>query len=124
MGAKVLICDDEDVLRSLVRACLTPRGFELLEARDGDEAVEAARRHVPDLILLDLMMPRRSGIEVLGALQDDPELAAVPVLMLTARTQETDRAAALGAGVRRFLPKPFTLAELKAAVDDLLEDRR
>jgi DNA-binding response OmpR family regulator len=117
---RVLICDDEDVLRTLVRTCLTRRGFEVLEAQDGDEAVEAIRSEQPDLVLLDLMMPGRTGLEVLEAVQADAALSAIPVLMLTARTLEADHVAALGAGARSFLPKPFTLAELDAAVDDLL----
>ena len=122
MSKKVLICDDEDVLRSLVHACLRRRDVEVLEARDGEEALELARTHVPDLILLDLMMPRRSGLGVLEGLQGEPALGAIPVVMLTARTQETDRAAAASAGARRFLPKPFRPAELLAAVDELLPE--
>ena len=120
MLRRILICDDEDVLRALVRTALTRRGLGVLEAQDGDEAVEAIRREQPDLVLLDLMMPGRTGIEVLEAVQADAALSSIPVLMLTARTLEADRVAALGAGARSFLPKPFTLAELDAAVDDLL----
>lgn len=120
MPPKVLICDDEDVLRALVRACLRDRDYELLEARDGEQALAVARAHVPDLILLDLHMPRRSGIQVLEGLRGEPTLATIPVVMLTARTQEADRAAALGAGVRRFLPKPFSPSELINAIDEVL----
>jgi DNA-binding response OmpR family regulator len=117
---RILICDDESVLRTLVRTCLKRRGFEVLEAQDGDEAVEAIRSEQPDLVLLDLMMPGRTGLEVLEVVQADAELSAIPVLMLTARTLEADQVAAVGAGARGFLPKPFTLGELDAAVDDLL----
>lgn len=117
---RVLVCDDEEVVRSLVRAALTRRGFEVLEARDGNEAVEAIGRERPDLVLLDLMMPGRTGVEVLEAIRAEPSLAAVPVLMLTARADEADQAAALAAGAHGFLPKPFTLTELDAAVADLL----
>lgn len=120
MLQRILICDDEDVLRALVRTALTRRGFEVLEAQDGDAAVAAIRSERPDLVLLDLMMPGRTGLEVLEAVQADSALSEIPVLMLTARTLEADQVAALGAGARNFLPKPFTLAELDAAVDDLL----
>src|SRR5256885_14470655 len=87
----VLVCDDEQVLRALVRATLGTSPCELVEARDGDEALEQARRHRPDLILLDTMMPGRSGIDVLAELRADPELCGTPVIMLSARTQLGDR---------------------------------
>lgn len=120
MLQRILVCDDENVLRTLVRTCLTRRGFDVLEAPDGDAAVEKIRSEQPDLVLLDLMMPGRTGLEVLDAVQADAALSEIPVLMLTARTHEADQVAALGAGARGFLPKPFTLAELDAAVDNLL----
>ena len=122
MPPKVIICDDEDVLRRLVRASLREGGYELIDAADGEEALELARREEPDLILLDLMMPGRTGLEVLTCLQEDPLLASIPVVMLTARTQEADRLAAASAGVRRFLPKPFSPSELGAVVHELLDD--
>lgn len=122
MRPKVLICDDEAVLRRLVRASLRGRDYELIDAADGEEALELARSEEPDLILLDVMMPRRTGLDVLHCLQEEPELASIPIVMLTARTQDADRAAALGAGVRRFFPKPFSPSELGALVDELLAD--
>ncbi|MBA2462214.1 MAG: response regulator [Actinobacteria bacterium] len=118
----MLICDDEAVLRRLVRASLRERDYELIDAADGDEALLLAREQEPDLILLDVMMPGRTGLDVLLCLQQESRLASIPVVMLTARTQDADRAAALGAGVRRFLPKPFSPSELGALVDELLVD--
>ncbi|MEX2210513.1 MAG: response regulator [Gaiellaceae bacterium] len=120
MAATILICDNEDVLRELVRASLAPASYRLVEARDGDEALEAARRERPDLVLLDMMMPGRSGLDVLAELRGDPELAATPVLMLTARTQEGDRAAAAAAGADGFVSKPFSPQELAEVVERLL----
>ncbi len=114
----VLVCDDEDVLRALVRASLD--GYRVVEARDGDESLLVARGERPDLILLDMMMPGRSGIDVLRDLRADPTLAAIPVVMLTARTQLGDREAAERAGADRFLGKPFSPQELAALVDELL----
>ena len=120
MRPKILICDDEDVLRALVRASLDRGEYELVEARDGDEAVEIAMSQHPSLVLLDMMMPGCSGVEVLERLRADPALADTPVIMLTARTQENDRAAAKDAGATVFLPKPFSPSELARLVDETL----
>ncbi|MEX0674576.1 MAG: response regulator [Gaiellaceae bacterium] len=117
-----MICDNEEPLRALVRAALAPRGYELLEARDGDESLVMARKAKPDLIVLDMMMPGRTGLDVLRELRADPKLSAIPVVMLTARTQQTDEQAAVDAGADRFLPKPFSPLELDALVASLLED--
>jgi CheY-like chemotaxis protein len=115
----VLVCDDEAVLRDLVRACLEP-AYEIVEAGDGDESLRLARELRPDLIVLDMMMPGRSGLDVLGTLRADPVLAATPVVMLTARAQAADRFAAAAAGADRYVPKPFDVRELTDAVAELL----
>ncbi len=120
MESTILVCDNEEVLRGLVRASLDGNGYTLVEARDGDEAVEQARLVQPDLILLDMMMPGQSGLEVLGELRRDPELRGIPVIMLTARAQVTDRDAARRAGADRFLAKPFSPLELACVVKELL----
>ncbi len=120
----ILVCDNEEVLRALVRASLAEGDYELVEAADGDEALDVARARRPDLILLDLMMPRRSGLEVLEELKRDPALADTPVVVLTARAQLPDRAAAEAAGADRFLTKPFSPLELAALVEELLARRR
>lgn len=123
MRAKILICDDEHVLRALVRASLARGPYELLEARDGDEAVALATALRPDLVVLDMMMPRRTGLEVLAHIRADALLAATPVIMLSARTQEHDRTAADSAGATRFLPKPFSPSDLAGLVEETLADR-
>ena len=120
MESTILVCDNEEILRGLVRASLDGNGYTLVEARDGDEAVEQARLVRPDLILLDMMMPGRSGLEVLAELRRDPELRGIPVVMLTARAQVTDRDAAHLAGAGRFLAKPFSPLELDGVVKELL----
>jgi CheY-like chemotaxis protein len=119
MPPRILVCDNEEALRDLVRASLGG-GYEITEARDGDEAVAEARRLRPDLIVLDVMMPGRSGLDVLAELRKDPELAAVKVIVLTARAQATDRSSAEGAGADAFLSKPFSPLELAALVERLL----
>ena len=90
----ILICDNEEPLRALVRATLGSDDYTILEAGDGEEALELARDRRPDLVVLDVMMPGRSGLEVLAELRGDPTLASTPVLMLTARAQAYDREAA------------------------------
>jgi two-component system phosphate regulon response regulator PhoB len=119
--SKVLVCDDEQVLRALVRATLDGEGHEVVEARDGDEALEQAREHSPDLIVLDMMMPGRSGIDVLAELRRDAMLCRTPVVMLSARTQLSDRETAVQSGADRYLPKPFSPLELARIVEQLLE---
>jgi two-component system phosphate regulon response regulator PhoB len=121
--SKVLVCDDEQVLRALVRATLDGEGHEVVEARDGDEALEQAREHSPDVIVLDMMMPGRSGIDVLAELRRDAMLCRTPVVMLSARTQLSDRQTAVESGADRYLPKPFSPLELARIVEQLLEQK-
>jgi CheY-like chemotaxis protein len=123
LAPKVLVCDNEEVLRALVRAALAPGGYEIAEARDGDESIELARRLEPDLIVLDMMMPGRTGIEVLAELREESRFQETPIVILTARAQASDREAASEAGADRFLPKPFSPAELASIVEDLMEGR-
>jgi CheY-like chemotaxis protein len=124
VAPKVLVCDNEEVLRALVRAALAPDGYDIAEARDGDESVELARNLEPDLIVLDMMMPGRTGLEVLEELREEERFAKTPVVMLTARTQEADRDSASTAGADRFLSKPFSPVELASVVDELLQGSR
>jgi CheY-like chemotaxis protein len=118
----VLVCDDEPVLRMLVRATLNLGDYTVVEARDGDEALERIRSDHPDLIVLDMMMPGRSGGDVLLELREDPATAQTPVIMLTARAQSSDRRAMDHAGADRYLTKPFSPIGLAALVEELLAD--
>jgi len=120
--SRILICDDEEVLRALVRATLDDARYEIVEAADGDESIELARSLKPDVILLDMMMPGRTGLEVLEILRADPELSRTPVVMLTARARASDRDAAVAAGADRYLAKPFSPLELISVVEELLDD--
>ncbi len=120
MRHTILVADDEAVLRALAHATLAADGHDVLEAADGDEALELARRARPDLIVLDLMMPGRSGFDVLLELRADPRLAATPVVMLTARSRAADREAAIAAGADCFLAKPFSPRALREVVAGLL----
>lgn len=120
---RILLCDDEEVLRSLIRATFDDGRYSIAEAEDGDQSLELARSVRPDLVVLDMMMPGRSGLEVLHELRADPALAQTPVVMLTARARPADRDAATAAGADRYLAKPFSPLELITVVEDLLNDR-
>ena len=104
------------VVRALLRSQLEAEGCAVVEAADGRAAVARAREHQPDLALLDIEMPVLDGLGVLAALRDDPELAGVPVIFITSRTDTADVVAALEAGAHDYLRKPFEPAELIARV--------
>jgi DNA-binding response OmpR family regulator len=113
----VLVCDDEDSLRELIRAVLGD-SYAFVEAKDGDEALDALAKHVPAVILLDLMLPRTSGVDVLAAVRADSRLAAVPVVVVSAWSHLEREA--IEAGADRFVAKPFDPDELVAVVDELV----
>src|SRR6059036_120222 len=117
----VLVCDNEAPLRALIAAALDD-GNEVIQAADGDESLELARARVPDLVVLDMMMPGRTGLDVLRELRGDPRLARTRVVMVTARASASDREAAIAAGADRFVTKPFSPRELAAIVAELLAD--
>jgi len=123
LTATVLVCDDEGVLRALVRATLPPDRYCVIEATDGDDGLQQARRYRPDVIVLDVQMPGRTGIDVLTELRRDPETSLSRVLVLSARAQAADREEAARAGADLFLSKPFSPSELAAAVAELSEPR-
>ena len=119
--ATVLICDDEPSLRELIRISLDGP-YEFVEADDGEESLELARRVRPDVVILDMMMPRLTGLEVLSALRQEEELADTPVIVLTA--QPATREQALEGGADVVMVKPFEPEEIVAAVEEILADRR
>ena len=120
---KLLIADDEDGIRRLVRITLESDSYEILEASDGDEAITLARQHKPELILLDVMMPRRSGLEVCRALKADPQTKAIAIFMLTARVQESDLREGKAAGCDGYFVKPFSPVALMRKVDEIFAGR-
>ncbi len=108
----VLIVDDERDLVSLLDFNLRQAGFETLLAQSGEEALAQLRRRVPDLILLDLMLPDLSGIEICRRVKSDPRTRSVPVVMLTARSDEVDRVVGFELGADDYVTKPFSVREL------------
>lgn len=122
--ATILVCDDHELIRDLVHAALAATDHTIVDARDGQESLELARTLHPDLIILDLVMPARSGLDVLEEIRCDPDLAATPVLMSTASTRSLDPKSAREFGADRYLPKPFSPLELTTVVAELLEEPR
>ena len=115
----ILLADDEATMRTLLRATLEGPDYRILEVDDGEAALALARRERPDLIVLDWMMPGMPGVSVLKALRADPTTERIPVIMLTARGQQADRAQALGLGAAAYLTKPFSPLELLAKVEEV-----
>jgi DNA-binding response OmpR family regulator len=121
---KVLLVEDEAVILMLLEQTLEPifeRGVEVLSASDGAEGLEAIRAHRPDLVLLDGTMPVMNGFEVCRAVRADETLRGVQITMLTARSQESDRAAAMAAGADHYLLKPFVPDEVLRHVARVLD---
>jgi DNA-binding response OmpR family regulator len=118
----VVVCEDEPALRELVRVSLGEHDYTFLEAIDGDEALALLREYEPDVLILDLMLPRRSGLEVLAELRSDAQAAEVATVVLTAQPDYAERARELGAD--RVISKPFLPDDLAAAVREVLEAGR
>jgi len=118
--ASVLVCDDEPGVRELLKIVLGG-DYEVGEAADGVEALELVRKLEPDVVVMDVMMPGQTGLQVLAELRGDPGLAGTPVIMISA--WDHVELAARAAGADRFLVKPFDAGELRAAVEELLNDR-
>lgn len=112
MARKILTCDDEKNIVRLIQVNLERHGYEVVTAYNGRECLEKVATEHPDLILLDLMMPEMSGFEVLETLKNNPETASIPVIMLTARTQDKDVLRGWQSGVECYLTKPFNPIEL------------
>jgi len=113
----ILVVDDEASLRELVRVVLGD-GYRFVEAEDGEQALELARSEPPDLIVLDVMLPRLNGLEVLAELRRDPDLKTVPVVIVTAWSHA--HSLAVSSGADHFVSKPFDPDELKRPVEELL----
>jgi DNA-binding response OmpR family regulator len=121
MTKKVLVADDEPNILISLEFLLKREGWLVSAARDGNEALEAIRRDRPDLVLLDVMMPGKTGFEVCQAVRADDALAGVKILMLTAKGRDTDVAQGLGVGADAYMTKPFSTRELAAKVRQMLE---
>ncbi|BCM20925.1 response regulator transcription factor [Mesorhizobium sp. B4-1-3] len=118
--ARVLICDDDPLLLELMEFRLRAKGYEVVKAVDGAEALEKVRQDAPDVVVLDAMMPKADGLEVLARIKGDPALSDTPVVMLTARKGQKDIVSALDKGADDYLVKPFIPEELLARLARLI----
>ena len=119
-GQKILVVEDEPDIRKLVQYNLAQERFKVLEAEDGEQALKIVQRDKPNLLILDLMLPGLSGIELCRILRDRTDTARLPILMLTAKAGETDRVLGLEMGADDYLTKPFSPRELVARVRAIL----
>lgn len=121
MSVHIVVADDEQDILQLIVFTLTRRGYQVTEATRGDSALEAVKTHLPDIVVLDSMMPGMTGVEVARALSDDPTTADIPILMVSARGQEAEIQEGLDSGVQRYLVKPFSPRELGEQIAEMLE---
>lgn len=121
MTARVLLIEDEPNITEAIRFILSRDGCDVTALADGTEALATVRAARPDLVILDLMLPGLSGLEILEQLRADPATQSLPVMMLTAKGQGRDREAAERAGANHFMTKPFSNDDMRAAVRALTQ---
>ena len=122
MVKKILVCDDEPYIVESVSYVVRKAGFEVVVAEDGEEALDMGRKEKPDLIFLDIMMPKVTGYEVCRQLKEDPATSDTYIIMLTARGQEEDERKALDMGADEFMTKPFSPRKMRAKLLEILAD--
>ena len=120
MGAKILIVDDEPDVVAVVQGRLVSAGYEVTVMADGQQALECVKKHPPDLMVLDVMLPTLNGYEVCTMIKQDIRYRAIPVVMLTARTEEKDVRLGRECGADAYLLKPFQANELMQTIQTLL----
>ncbi|MFH2102824.1 MAG: response regulator [Chloroflexota bacterium] len=118
--AKILIAEDEPDIRELITFALQFAGYEVFSASNGEEAVDLARRARPDLIILDVRMPRKTGYEACVEIKADPEMENIPVIFLSAKGQDSEIQAGFEAGAEEYLLKPFAVDQLTQRVQTVL----
>jgi len=117
---RILVVDDEPHIRRVLSSILASQGFDVITASDGMEGLELMGENDVDLVILDLMMPGANGLEILSKIRSNPDQADTPVIILTAKGQDTDREAALAGGASDFLTKPFSPKKLIARIQEIL----
>jgi len=118
--AKILIAEDEPDIRDLIIFTLRFAGYEVVAASNGEEAVELARQEMPDMILLDVRMPKKTGYEACQMIKADPEMKDIPVLFLSAKGQESEIQTGLQAGATEYLLKPIAPDQLVSRIQEVL----
>lgn len=120
MPKKILVADDEEDVKMVVQLYLESKGYEILTAYDGLDAIDKAKNERPDLILLDIMMPIMDGFEVAKRLKNDPSTESIPIVMLSAASQTESKERALKAGAVDYVVKPFDPEQLEKTVSTIL----
>ena len=118
---RILVVDDEPSIAKIVKKQLEVAGYEVLVAVDGQDGLDKARQERPDMMVLDVMLPKMNGFEVCATLKQDPQYRQIPILMLTAKAQRQDYQQGLQQGAEAYLTKPFKLEELLSKVQALLQ---
>lgn len=119
-NGRILVVDDEPHIRRMLEAVLGSRGYDVTTASDGLQGLHDLGETSVDLVILDLMMPGANGLEILSQIRTDPTRSSTPVIILTAKGQDTDREAALAGGADDFLTKPFSPKKLLARIEEIL----
>lgn len=122
--ALILVVDDEININQVLSEVLTLEGFEVINAFDGDEAIEKARCHKPAAILLDIGLPKKTGWEVLPILKADEATKAIPVVILSAWSQKEDIERGLGLGAHKYLTKPFNPLDVITALQEIVNGKK
>ena len=117
---KILVVDDEPSIRHLLRVALIKSNFEVTEAADGEEALKTAISKSPELIIMDVQLPKMNGMEVTGKLREMPEFNDVPIIAVTAYAMKVDKEKALESGCNAYLSKPINIQELRSMVAEML----
>lgn len=117
---KILVVDDEPEMVKILQIRLKVSGYEVIAAYDGEQGLSMARNESPDLIILDVMLPKLTGYQVCSTLKSDNKYKHIPIIMLTARAQYTDKDAAFESGADAYIVKPFEFKEFLAKVEEIL----
>ncbi len=123
MKKKILIVEDEEQMVEMLKIRLEANGYEVLSAADGKQGLEKAQKQMPDLMILDLMIPKMDGFKVCGLLKKDSRYARIPIIMFTARAQESDKRMGEEVGADAYLTKPFEPKTLLDKIEELLNAR-
>ncbi len=124
MGKKILVVDDDPTSLRLLELILGKEGYQVVSASNGLEALRKARTESPDLLILDVMLPGFDGLEVCHRLRSEPDMAKLPILMLSAKQQKSDQDAASKVGANAFLPKPVNRTALLSKVAEFVGDQK
>ncbi len=118
---KVLVVDDEEYIQHILNFSFSAEGYQVITANDGEEAIEKAKSENPDVIVLDIMMPKMDGYEACRRLKSDPKTKSIPVILLTAKGREVDRKLGNEAGADDYMVKPFSPGRLIERVEALIK---